>query len=251
MDQMEIIAYCNDLLNIQTFQDFCPNGLQVEGDHRHVKKVVLGVSISVELIQKAIQKKADLILTHHGFLWNKDDRVIKGPYKQKIKLLLDYGIAAAAYHLPLDYHPELGNNIQLAKSLGLTEIEAFSPVGAYFEAVMGKTKLENIDKLTKEVGSVLKRKPTVLSFGKHYITKVAVATGGAQNFFTNAIENGADCFITGEISEKNFAMSQEYEVHFISAGHYATETFGIQALGKHLENQFDLSCEFIDIDNPV
>jgi dinuclear metal center YbgI/SA1388 family protein len=251
MDQHELIHYCNSFLNIDMFEDYCPNGLQVEGDNRTVHTIALGVSITLELIEKAIRSDADLIITHHGLLWNNDDRCIKGPLRNKLARLFDHGIAAAAYHLPLDFHPEIGNNVQLAHKIGLTDLSKFAETAHYAEAIMGRPSQTTILDLSKHIEKVLKRKPTVLPFGEEFIDSVAVITGGAQGFFLKAIEAGADCFITGEISEKNFAMSQEYGVHFISAGHYATEQFGIQALGSILEKEFDLSCQFIPIQNPI
>ncbi|MBU3916558.1 Nif3-like dinuclear metal center hexameric protein, partial [bacterium] len=195
--------------------------------------------------------KSDLIITHHGLLWNKDDRRIQGPFREKIQLLLANGIAAAAYHLPLDFHSEIGNNVQLAKKLGLTDLEEFSQTGTYAEAIMGKTEETTIDTFSIVVEKALRRKPTVFPFGNDKIRKIAIITGAAQDFFTKAVDNGADCFLTGEVSEKNYSMSKEYHVHFISAGHYATEKFGIQKLGEKLETEFDVRCEFIDIPNPV
>ncbi|MCP4757606.1 MAG: Nif3-like dinuclear metal center hexameric protein [Proteobacteria bacterium] len=251
MNQQEIIEYCDDFLNISVFKDYCPNGLQVEGDQRQVRRIALGVSISLEFIEKAIQRKADMIVTHHGLIWDKDDRIIRGPFKRKIQALLESKLAAAAYHLPLDFHPEVGNNIQLARKIGLDRVQEFAKNPNYAEGIMGSVDKVGIQGFSLHIENILNRSPTVLPYGKGEISKVAVATGGAQFFFSEAIAAGADCFITGEISEKNFSMSKEHGVHFISAGHYATEKFGIQALGKHLHERFDVACDFIDIHNPI
>jgi dinuclear metal center YbgI/SA1388 family protein len=251
MEQHQVIAYCDELLKISTIKDYCPNGLQVEGDNRSVHTIALGVSISLEFIEKAIGIGADLILTHHGMIWDKNSRRITGPFRKKLAALFESGIAAAAYHLPLDFHPRLGNNIQLANCLELKEIEPITTVEDQVEAVMGKTDHKTITEFAALVERKLNRKPLVLPFGKDPISKVVVMTGGAQGYYLTAVDNGANCFLTGEVSEMNYTMSQEYELHFISAGHYATEKFGILALGSHLRNEFDIPCEFIEIDNPL
>lgn len=251
MNQIDLITYCDDLLEKENFKDYCPNGLQVEGDGREVSKIALGVSISLDLIEKAIEIGADLIMTHHGLFWNKDERTIRGPMRRKIKLLLDNGLASAAWHLPLDFHPELGNNAQLADKLGLTDQEPFAQTPKYAEGVMGISGIKRIHELAQHVSQVLEREPTVLPYGPDEINRVAIITGGAQGYFLEAIDAGADCFITGEVSEQNFTMSREFGVHFISAGHYSTEKFGIQALGCHLESHFNLQAEYIHIPNPI
>jgi len=251
MNQSEIIEYCNDLLKIRDYKDFCPNGLQVEGDDRQIRKIAIGVSISLDFIEKAVAGGADLIITHHGMFWDKDERRIRGPLKGKIHLLLNQGIAAAAYHLPLDFHPELGNNVQLASKIGLKELRPFSQTPQYAQGVIGKTDQKTMHAFANHLEKVLKRPPLTLPYGPEKIKNIAIVTGGAQGFFLEAIEAGADCFITGEISEQNFSMSREHGVHFISAGHYTTEKFGIQALGKHLESQFSLKVQFIDVHNPI
>lgn len=251
MNQQEIIQYCNDFLSIENFKDYCPNGLQVEGDNREVKKIVTGVSLSEEFIDLAIAEDADLVICHHGMIWNNDDRVIQGPFKRKLYKLMSKGIAAAAYHLPLDFHDVLGNNVQLAKKIGLYDLEGLEQAPGYAEGVMGAITPCSVEELVGKLNSVLERQPVVLPFGKDKLNKVAIVTGGAQGYFEKAIKAGADCFITGEVSEKNYGMSQEYGVHFISAGHYATEKCGIQALGKHIMGQLDIICDFIEFPNPI
>jgi len=251
MNQNEIIKYCNDLLDIDIFKDYCPNGLQIDGDGRSVKKIAIGVSISLEFINKAIELGADMIITHHGLIWDRDERIIRGPMKKKIHQLLNSGIAAAAYHLPLDFHPELGNNAQLASRLGLKDLSPFAEKPKFAEGVLGKTEPTDINSFTTHIETVLDRTPMVMPYGPEKIKTIAIVTGGAQGYFSEAIEAGADCFITGEISEQNFSMSREYGVHFISAGHYSTERFGIEALGNHLQRKFSLQIENINIYNPI
>ena len=251
MNQKEVIDYINDFLSIEKFHDHGPDGLQVEGDNREVKKICLGVSVSEELIQKAIEIESDLILTHHGMIWDKDPRIVQGPLRRKLKLLLDNGIAAAAYHFPLDFHPVLGNNAQLAQKLELSDIRPFTVIANCGEGVIGNTSLGHINELSDFIEKVLGRRPMVLPFGPLSISKVAILTGGAQSHFLKAIEAGADCYITGEVSEPNYTMSKEYRVHFVSAGHYATERFGIKALGLHVSGQLGIRCDYLEIDNPV
>lgn len=251
MNQAEIVEYVNDLLSIENIIDYGPNGLQVEGDNREVNQICIAVSITEEVINKALEMKADIIITHHGLFWDKDPRVVQGPLKRKLKLLLESGVALAAYHLPLDFHSGLGNNYQLAKKLKLTDLKNFAETPKYAEGVIGKAAAVSIETLSQTVEALLNRKPVVISFGKDKINKVAIVTGGAQSHFLKAIEAGADCFITGEISEWVYAMSQEYGVHYIAAGHYATEKFGLQALVKHMSSQLNIKYDFIEIANPI
>jgi len=251
MNQKEIVEYINDLLVIENIKDYGPNGLQVEGDNREVQQICFAVSITEEVIQKSIEKKADLIITHHGLFWDKDPRVVRGPMKRKLKLLLESGIASAAYHLPLDFHSGLGNNYQMAKKLKLKNLKNFAETPKYAEGILGELDAISIDKLSQKVEQLLDRKPVVLPFGPEKINKIAIVTGGAQSYFIKAIEAGADCYITGEISEWVYTMSQEYGVHYISAGHYATEKFGLQALAKHMNSQLSIQYDFINTENPI
>lgn len=251
MEQSEVIQFCNSLLSIQSFKDYCPNGLQVEGDKREVKKIITGVSISLELIEQAIDESADLILTHHGMIWDKDERVVRGVFRKRLHKLLSSGIATAAYHLPLDYHPTLGNNIQLCNKLGIIKTSAFPSEPNREVGLLGEIEETRLEDFTQKIELTLCRKPLLLPFGKNKFSKIALSTGGAQGYFQAAIDAGADCFITGEVSEYNQSLAKENGVHFISAGHYATEKFGIIALGEHIKRELGIDCNFIDIPNPV
>lgn len=251
MRQKQIIERCDDWLNIHDYKDFCPNGLQVSGADKEVEKITLGVSLTEELIQKAIENGSDLILTHHGLFWNKDSRVVTGPYRRKLKLILEAGIALAAYHLPLDFHDELGNNIQLAKKLELKNVKGIITNSRYSESVMGDAGHVKIEELNLRLAKILGRKPTTLSFGAPKIGKVAIITGAAQGYFEKAVAEGADCFITGEASEYNYAQSKELGVHFIAAGHYQTERFGIIALGEKILKELGIPSEFVEFPNPI
>ena len=251
MKQSEVIQYCNSLLNIQDFKDYCPNGLQVEGDNREVKKVITAVSISLELIEIAIEQSADLILTHHGMIWDKDERIVRGIFRNRLIKLFSSGIATAAYHLPLDFHPTLGNNIQLCEKLGIKNPKGFLENPLYNTGLIGDIETTRISDFAMHIELTLDRKPFLFPFGKTNFSKIAVITGGAQGYFQAAIDAGADCFLTGEVSEYNQSMAKEHEIHFVSAGHYATEKFGIIALGEHLKNELGIECSFIEIANPV
>lgn len=251
MNQTEIIAYCDELLSVNSIKDYCPNGLQVEGDNRKVEKIAIGVSISMEFIKKATAVDADMIITHHGMIWDKGSRRVEGPFRQKLQALFKKGISAAAYHLPLDFHPEIGNNVQLARLLELSNIELISDKPDLAEAVVGRTNCSSVKELGQLVEKKLNRKPLILPFGNTEPKKVVIMTGGAQNYYMRAVEVGADCFLTGEASELNYAVSQEYQLNFISAGHYATEKWGIIALGDKIAKEFGISTEFIEIENPL
>ncbi|OGG94750.1 MAG: Nif3-like dinuclear metal center hexameric protein [Candidatus Lambdaproteobacteria bacterium RIFOXYD12_FULL_49_8] len=251
MKQIEVIEALDQKLEIERFADYGPNGLQVEGDGREVKQVALGVSLSLELIEVAAQNRADLIITHHGILWDGQDPRIQGPFAKKLKLLLANGMAAASYHLPLDFHPELGNNIGLARLLGLEEIEFILPKADYHIGVMGRPRQGGIEKLSSQIEKALGRTPQVLAFGPQVIKRLAIVSGGAQKSFIKVVQAGADAFLTGEASEQNYAEAQELGAHYIAAGHYATERLGILALENWLEEELGLDCLMIESENPL
>jgi len=241
-------AYLNELLNIETFKDYAPNGLQVEGDDE-IKKIITGVSASHALIEAAIERKADAILVHHGWFWEREDPRIIGMKYNRIRLLIEHDISLLAYHLPLDAHPELGNNAQLANLLDI-----------HIETVMDEQGVGNIGRLPEytsletlgeKIEKILKRKPTLVSAGDHAIRRVAWCTGGAQSWIDKAVKAGVDAFISGEISEQTVHIARESGVHYIAAGHHATERYGVKALGEHVAAHFGLECEFVDIDNPA
>lgn len=243
-----ITNYIDGLLESKNFDDYAPNGLQVQGN-TDIKKIVTGVSATQALIEAAIEKQADTILVHHGWFWDKEDPRIIGMKYRRLKLLIDHGINLLGYHLPLDAHPELGNNAQLAKRLNIRieDIMDKQGVGNYGrlpEYISLENFAENIEKS-------LGRKPTLISGGDHAIRKVAWCTGGAQNWIHKAAEAGVDAYISGEISEHTVHVAREMGVHYIAAGHHATERYGVMALGEHVAAKFGLLCEFVDIDNPA
>ena len=240
--------YINELLEVSSFKDYAPNGLQVQGKEK-LKTIVTGVSATQALIESAIEKNADAILVHHGWFWEKEDQRIIGMKHHRLKLLIENDINLLAYHLPLDAHPELGNNAQLAKLLEIhiEDVMDEQGVGNYGRL----PEYTSLESLGEQIETALKRKPTLISGGDHAIRKVAWCTGGAQNWITKAADAGVDAFISGEISEHTVHIAREMGVHYIAAGHHATERYGVKALGEHVAAKFGLLCEFVDIDNPA
>lgn len=248
IDRNQLDQYLASILDINRFRDYCPNGLQVEG-RLSIQKLVTGVTASLALLEAAIAERADAILVHHGYFWrNEDARVIGTKYK-RLKLLLEHGINLFAYHLPLDMHPELGNNAQLAKVLGLSAEQRFgeNDLGWLGSAAGVRT----VGDMALRVEERLGRKPLVIGDLDQPIGKVGWCTGAAQNFLGDAILAGAGVYLSGEISEPTVHLARETGVAYISCGHHATERYGIQALGHHLAKQFSLEHQFVDVDNPV
>lgn len=244
----ELRDYNASLLQTGLFKDYCPNGLQVEG-RTEVRRIATGVTASQQVLDAAIAWGADAILVHHGYFWRSEDAAITGIKKRRIAELLRHDVSLLAYHLPLDAHPELGNNAQLGKLLGLAEQGRF---GEQSIACIGELMSpQTLTQFAAQIGQGLHRTPQVIGDGDKNIRKVAWCSGGAQGYFEAAIAQGADVFISGEISEQSFHLAQESGVAFIAAGHHATERLGIQALGEHLSVHFGLEHCFFDQDNPV
>jgi dinuclear metal center YbgI/SA1388 family protein len=240
-----------DLLQPELFSDYCPNGLQVEGSE-FVQNLVTGVTACKALIDEAVNQNADLILVHHGYFWKGEEYAITGIKKDRIQKLLSNEISLMAYHLPLDVHPELGNNAQLGKILGFEVVGEFARYNNRNIGLVGKTnKAYTPSQLGEMLSDKLHRPPLIIEGGSKTISKVAWCTGAAQNYIEQAVESGADAYITGEISEPTVHIAREAGIHFFSAGHHATERFGVQAVGKYLADKFGLNHQFIDIDNPV
>jgi dinuclear metal center YbgI/SA1388 family protein len=232
------------------FKDYCPNGLQVEG-REEVQTIVTGVTGCVELFQKAIAEKADGILVHHGIIWNFERPVYKGGYKQRVKLLLENDINLWGFHLPIDAHQIYGNNAVLAE---LFDLENRVPFGDYNGAcigVRGETKNSDPEHFFETVRKNLNPSAVILPYGKKEIKTVGIISGGAQKEFNQAIADGIDLYLTGEISEYNMHLAKEEKVHFIAAGHHVTERFGVRRIGELLAENFDLKVKFIDIPNPA
>lgn len=240
--------YLAELLQTAQFTDYCPNGLQVEGRER-IHRLVTGVSANQALIKEAIHQKADAILVHHGYFWKNEASPLTHIKKQRLALLLSHDINLFAYHLPLDAHMTLGNNVELGRMLGIEGIKSFGEQGVLFSGEL-PTPL-SLDEFAKKIATSLQRTPLVIGEGSRAIKKIAWCTGGAQGYFHQIVTQEVDVYITGEASEPVTALARESGVAFIAAGHHATERYGIKALGEHLAATFDLEHIFIDIDNPV
>jgi dinuclear metal center YbgI/SA1388 family protein len=248
MEVKYLLDYTGQLLEVARFRDYCPNGLQVEG-RSQIHTLVSGVSASQALLEAAAEAGADAILVHHGWFWKSDEARVVGIRRQRLKFLLEREINLIAYHLPLDAHPQLGNNAQLAQRLGFN-IEGWfgeQQIGAY-----GTLQTPVVlQALCTNVEQALQRKPLAIGEPQREIRRIAWCSGGAQNYLALAIELRVDAFLTGEVSEHTVHLARESGVAFIAAGHHATERYGVQALGEHLAAQFSLTHRFLDIDNPV
>jgi dinuclear metal center YbgI/SA1388 family protein len=241
----DLTAHLDALLRPAAFDDYGPNGLQVPG-RDDVSTVVTGVSASAALLTEAVDAGADLVLVHHGLFWGERgplDRELAG----RLRLLLAADVGLAAYHLPLDAHLEVGNNALLARALGATAVERFAEIGVW------ATLEEPIDApgLLSRVREVTQREPLAFCDGPDAITRLAVVSGAGASLLPQAIEAGADAFITGEPREPSMASARENAIHFFAAGHHATERLGVQALGERLAAQFGVRHVFVDVQNPV
>lgn len=252
MNNYQLEKLINQQLNSAAFQDYAPNGLQVEG-RPLVQKIITGVTACQALLDKAVDVNADAIIVHHGYFWKNEPVVICNMKRYRLKTLLANDINLYAYHLPLDAHSELGNNIQLGTLLGITCLPEVShdignPYIAFGEYKQQKTGLE----VKQQLEHLLSRQVLhCCSAHPPIIKRIAWSTGGAQDFIEQAIALGADAFITGEVSERTVHIAREMNIHFYAAGHHATERYGIKALGEWLAKNHAFDVQFIDIDNPV
>jgi len=241
----------NELLEPQAISDYSPNGLQVEGAGT-ISKVVTGVTACQALVDEAVARGADALLVHHGYFWKGEPLPITGMKQRRIKQLLVHDINLFAYHLPLDIHPELGNNAQLAKLLQIDVCGGLEPGNSRSVAMLGEFAVPlSVAELEARLTRELARQPLVCSGGNHPIRSVAWCTGGGQGYIDLAAQQGIDAFITGEASEQTIHTAREMGIHFFAAGHHATERYGIKALGEWLATTHGLAVEFVDIDNPV
>ena len=250
-DFKTLLQAFDQLLQADKFKDYGPNGLQVEGK-RQIQKIVSGVTASRELIDAAIAAKADAVFVHHGLFWRGQDGRVVGWMKERLQRLLAHDINLYAYHLPLDAHPELGNNAQLGKVLGL-QADAWCGdqnlvcVGQ----PLGALTFENAAALSAHVEACLGRAVTCIAPQDKPLKRIAWCSGGAQSYFESAIAQGVDAFITGEISEPQAHIAKETGVAFLACGHHATERYGAPAVAAHVAASLGLAHEFIDIDNPA
>jgi dinuclear metal center YbgI/SA1388 family protein len=253
VDRDELLAWIDDYLEVERFQDYSPIGLQVEGRDQ-ISRVALGVSAHLGIIEEAAEWGADALLVHHGFFWSGEPVVLRGWRKRRIRALFDAEMTLASYHLPLDAHPEVGNNAQLADVLGLpTEnrqlfgLAKGVPIGLIGDLGEPRAVTALLDKLREHLGG----EPLTFLEGPDMVSKIAIVTGGGAGFFEQAVARGAQLLLTGEAREPTMAEASEMGAHFVAAGHYRTETVGIRALGEKISSQWGLECRFFEWTNPV
>ncbi|MBS0603960.1 MAG: Nif3-like dinuclear metal center hexameric protein [Verrucomicrobia bacterium] len=249
MTLQDLFLYLQNLLSPADLADYCPNGIQVEGN-RQVKKICFAVSASLAAIDEAVKRGADALIVHHGIFWNKDPYVIVGTKRDKIERLLNHKISLLAYHLPLDAHQRVGNNWKAAFDLGLDDLEPFSPLGKTFIGVKGKMAPTNVESFRKKLEAYYGHPAHVALGGKREVSSAAIISGGAHRSIEEAAEAGVDCFITGSFDEPVWDIAHERMVNFFALGHYSTERVGVLALMTELQKQFRIPCEFIDLFNP-
>jgi dinuclear metal center YbgI/SA1388 family protein len=248
---MEITALCahlNEILEPGKFKDYCPNGLQVEG-RSEVHRILCGVTASQALLDLAVAEGYDAVFVHHGYFWKGEDARIVGLRKRRLATLLKHDINLIAYHLPLDAHPELGNNARLGALAGWQGEAHF---GDQDLGWIGRPAAEqSAQALAEHLSRVLGRTPLLVGDGTRTVQRVAWCSGGAQGYFEAAIAAGADVFVSGEISEQTTHLARESGVPYIAAGHHATERYGAQAIAAHLNTLAGIEAQFVDLDNPV
>jgi dinuclear metal center YbgI/SA1388 family protein len=248
----KLLDYLDELLAPAGFSDYCPNGLQVPGPDR-IETVVSGVSASVELFRRAAERGADLVLVHHGIFWSGAPLALTPAAKRRLQLLFEHDMALAAYHLPLDGHPVVGNNALLAAGLGCAAHEPFAihkgmPIG-----VAGRFDGDGIDpdELVSRARELTGREPLAFLAGPERVRTIGIVSGGGSPYLGEAVAAGHDAFLTGEPAERVMNEAREEGIHFIAAGHYATETFGVRRLGELLAERFGVRHEFVDVANPI
>ena len=247
----ELQSTLDALLKPGDFRDYCPNGLQVQG-RETITTLVTGVTASQALITAALAKGADAILVHHGYFWRGEDPTVTGIRRNRLKALLDNDINLFAYHLPLDAHPQFGNNAQLGLKLGFRTEADLDPLHKSRVGVWGFVEEPcSGEALAARIADQLGRDPLHIPGTAGTIGKIGWCTGGAQGFIEMAHQAGVDAYLTGEVSEQTVHFARETGMHFFAAGHHATERYGVQAVGHYLANEFGIEHEFIDIDNPV
>lgn len=249
IDLLTLEAYCNDLLGARDFDDYCPNGIQVEAGER-VSRLMTGVTACQALIDEARAWEADLLLVHHGYFWRNEAAPLRGVKGRRIAALFAGRISLLAYHLPLDAHPLYGNNAQLGRRLGFADgAPADGGRGLLWQAELASSVSGSV--LRDQVAQALGRQPLYIPGRQGPIQRVGWCTGAAQDYLEEAASLGLDAFISGEISESTVHIARESGVDYLAAGHHATERFGVDSLGRHLAEQFDLAYRFVDIENPV
>ncbi|AKF47743.1 MULTISPECIES: Nif3-like dinuclear metal center hexameric protein [Pseudomonas] len=245
-----LVEEADRYLNSARIQDYCPNGLQVEG-RPQVMRIVSGVTASQALLDAAVDAQADLVLVHHGYFWKGENPCVVGMKQRRLKTLLKHDISLLAYHLPLDVHPEVGNNVQLARQLDITVEGPLDPENPRVVGLIGSlSEPVTARDFARRVQDALGREPLLIE-GSQMIRRVGWCTGGGQNYIDQAVLEGVDLFLSGEASEQTFHSARENDISFIAAGHHATERYGVQALGDYLARRFALEHIFIDCPNPI
>ncbi len=252
MDLQQLVAELDVLLATEDTPDFCPNGLQVEGTDE-VNRIITAVSASRELFYRAAELEADAVIVHHGVLWNGSEAArIMGSHRERLRILIENRISLIAYHLPLDRHLELGNAAQLANRVGLEELEPFgNHVGIEIGVCGVFPEPVDLDDFVAAIADVCDRHPQVFAGGDRPLSSVGIVTGGGQKLYHQAVAAGLDGYVTGEATEWVMHQAIEDRVHYLAAGHYATERFGIQALGRWIRDHHGLDVEYIELTNPV
>ena len=248
----DIIDFCDELLDVTAFSDYGPNGLQVPGD-AEVGKVATGVSAHRELIERAVDAEAQMLLTHHGLFWDFLPRALSEPMAERLRLALAARLSVASYHLPLDAHPETGNNALIRDGLGFeASPEPFGIARGRPIGVVGRSA-EGIgaEELTERVRALTDREPLVFAAGPDPVRSIGIASGAGASMVHEAVALGLDALLTGEPAEHVMADAREGRLHFIAAGHYATEIFGVRRLGELVAERFEVEHEFIAVPNPV
>ncbi len=249
LELRELVAYCDRILNIGAFDDYCPNGLQVEAG-QEVTRIVSGVTASQALVDAAIEANADVLLVHHGYFWRGEPAPLTGLKGRRIAALLRHDVSLLAYHLPLDAHPELGNNRQLGERLDLSGSAGPVADGSLIWAADLAAPID-AGMLRRRIADALDREPLHIDARDRPITRIAWCTGGAQGYIEQAATAGAQAYISGEISEQTTHLARELGIHYFAAGHHATERYGVRALGTHLAARFSLEHAYIEIPNPA
>lgn len=248
----QLIAHLDDLLEVGAFDDYGPNGLQVPG-REEVKTVATGVSANAELFERAIAAGAELVIAHHGLFWDGAPQAVDRSAARRLKLLLEADVSFAAYHLPLDGHVQIGNNALIARGLGCVSWEPFAhhrgtPIG-----VAGRFDADGlaVEELLERTRRLVGREPLAFTDGPARIRSIGIVSGGGSGHLADAIAAGHDAFLTGEPTERVMSQAREAGIHFIAAGHYATETFGVRAVGDLLAERFGVRHVFVDVPNPI
>ncbi|PVV14864.1 MAG: Nif3-like dinuclear metal center hexameric protein [gamma proteobacterium symbiont of Ctena orbiculata] len=248
IDLLSLESYCNEVLQVDEFNDYCPNGLQVEAAQQ-VEKLMLGVTACQALIQAAEEWGADALLVHHGYFWKGEGLALRGLKANRVGALFRQRTALLAYHLPLDAHQTYGNNRQLGERLGLLPANPVAEGSLIWQTSLSEPI--SVTELTQRIADRLHRRPTHIAPNERPLKRIGWCTGAAQDAILEAAGQGLDAYISGEISEQTVHLARELGIHYFAAGHHATERYGVQALGRHLAERFSLEYRFVDVENPV